>query len=146
MFLAALALVFPGTAAGQGVKSDKVVKASAKADKPDAEGKQTVTITLNVEKPYHLYANPVGNDMLKSAQTAVKFPGKVDVVKIDYPAGTLHKDNVAGNYNIYEGKVTIKATVRREKGAAGPLQLTVKIQACTDKNCLLPATLKLAAE
>ncbi len=48
--------------------SADVVKATATADKPDADGKQTVTITLNIEKPWHLYANPVEvKELLDSA-------------------------------------------------------------------------------
>jgi len=143
--LAALAVaLFPGTAAAQATKSDKVVKASARASKPDAEGNQTVTITLDVEKPFHLYANPVDNKGLTSVQTKVDFPADVKVVKIDYPAGTLHKDKDFGDYKVYEGKATIKAIVRPAKG--GSLQFRVKIQACDNKRCLLPATLKLTAE
>ena len=42
------------------LKSDSVVKATAAAAKPDADGKQTVTLTLAIDKGWHLYANPVG--------------------------------------------------------------------------------------
>ena len=142
--LAALVLVYPATA--QGPRSDKVVKASAKASKPDADGKQTVTITLDVEKPFHLYANPVGNKDFEKVATTVKVASKVSGATIDYPAGTVHKDKDVGDYKIYEGKVTIKASVRRARGDTGPLKLTVKLQACDSKRCLLPATIKLTAE
>ena len=40
-----------GSALAQAKKSDSVVKATATADKPDAQGKQTVTITLEIKKP-----------------------------------------------------------------------------------------------
>src|SRR5262249_53905480 len=82
------------------------------------------------DRPWHVYANPVANDMLKSVQTTVKFLSKVDEVKIEYPAGKVVKDTTTGDYKTYEGKVTIKATVRRAKGDTGPLSLSVKIQAC----------------
>jgi hypothetical protein len=32
--------------------------------------------------------------------------------------------------------------VQRAKGDTGPLEVTVKLQACTDKTCLLPAIVK----
>src|SRR5262249_48981130 len=145
--LAALALALaPGRADAQAKKSDSVVKVSAKADKPDAEGRQAVTVSLDIDRPWHVYANPVANDMLKSVQTTVKFLSKVDEVKIDYPAGKVVKDTTTGDYKTYEGKVTIKATVRRAKGDTGPLSLSVKIQACDDKSCLLPATVKLTTD
>lgn len=146
LVLAAVAML-PGRAAAQAKKSDAVVKASARATRPDSDGNQVVTITLAVEKPWHLYANPVGNDGLKTVQTTVKFASKLEGnAKIEYPAGTVVKDATAGDYKTYEGKVEIKATVRRTRGDTGPLKLRVKIQACDNDKCLLPATVKLTAE
>ena len=104
-----------GTALAQAKKSDSVVKVEAKADKPDADGKQTITITLDIEKPWHVYANPVENeDLAVNAQTVVNITSKnkLESVKVTYPVGKLYKDEVA-NYKIYEGKVTIKAQVKR---------------------------------
>src|SRR5262249_49114804 len=113
--------------------------------KPGDDGKQLVTITLEVDPKYHLYANPVGNADLESNQTMVTVTGKgKPEVKVDYPAGELVKDKVVGDYKIYKGKVTIKATVRRAKGARGRLQVAVKLQACSKKACLTPATVKLS--
>ncbi len=148
LLLAALALgPTAGRADAQLVKSDKAVKIAAKANKPDADGNQTVTLTLEVEKPYHIYANPAGNDSLKSVQTTVRFTTKLDGdPKVEYPAGKLVKDEVTGDYRTYEGTVTIKAQVKRVKGDDSPLALTVKIQACDDKSCLAPATVKLTAD
>ena len=145
--LAALAVtLFPGSASAQRTKSADVVRATVKADKPDAEGKQTATITLDIEKGWHLYANPVGNDSLKPVQTRVKFISKVSDIKINYPAGRVQRVPGVGGIRIYEGKVAIKATVHRAKGDSSPLQLTVKIQAADSRRNLLPSTLKLAAE
>jgi thiol:disulfide interchange protein len=144
--------VFGGSAGAQkGAKnSEAVVKVTAKADKPGADGKQVVTITLTVDKDWHTYANPVGLEDLESAQTVVEITGKnkLESVKLDYPKGKLHEDKVVGDYSIYEGKVEIKATVQRAKGDSGPLDVKVKFQACSDvtKTCLPPATVKLSVE
>jgi hypothetical protein len=124
-------------------KSDSVVKAKASASKPDGEGKQVVTITLEIESPFHLYANPVGNEDLATNQTTVTITGQAKSIKVDYPPGKTKKDKVLGDYKIYEGKVTIKATVQRGKGETGALSAGIKIQACDDKRCLLPATIKV---
>jgi DsbC/DsbD-like thiol-disulfide interchange protein len=135
-------------AGAQGAKkSADVVKISAKADKPDDNGKQTVTVTLTIEKPWHLYANPVGQDDLVSTQTVmtVKAKEKLDDVKIEYPAGKLLKDKVVGDYKVYEDEVTIKASVKRAKGDTSPLELTLKFQACDDKRCLEGATVTVKA-
>jgi hypothetical protein len=131
-------------ARAQAKKSDAVVKVKATADKPGADGKQTLTITLDIERPWHLYANPVGNEDFASAQTTISVSAraKPEDVKIDYPPGKLLKDP-AGDFKVYEGQVTIKAHLRRARGDTGPLEVSVKLQACNDKSCLLPATVKV---
>jgi hypothetical protein len=143
-----LAALVPGTVRevhGQGKKSDAVVKASASADKPDADGKQVVTLTLTIDPKYHLYANPVGNADLESSQVLVKVGGKakLDSVKINYPPGQVVKDKVVGDYKIYKDKAVIKATVKRAKGATGALEVSVTLVACSKTSCLLPATIKV---
>ncbi len=122
-----------------------VVKATVTADKPDAEGKQTVTITLNIAKPWHLYANPVDNKDLLDTQTVVNVSAATKPAKVDltFPAGKLQKDDIVGDYRIYEDTVTIKAAVVRAKGDTSPLAVEVKINACNDKTCLLPGKIKL---
>jgi len=128
-----------------GTKSDREVKVTATADKPGDDGKQTVTVTLQINKGWHVYANPVGNDDFATAATTVTVMAKEkpEDVKIDYPAGKLLKDKVVGDYKVYEDKVEIKAVVKRAKGDTSPLEVSVKIQACNDKTCLLPATVKV---
>ena len=128
----------------QGKKSDSVVKTKATADKP-ADGKQLVTITLDIDSKYHLYANPVGNPDMEASQVSVAVTSttKPESVKIDYPPGKLVKDS-AGDYKEYTGKVIIKATVQRAKDDTGPLSVTIKLQACSKTGCLLPATVKLS--
>src|SRR5689334_8638642 len=105
--LAALA----GTAHAQGKKSDTVVKAEAKADTIGADGRQLVTITLTIDKGWHIYANPAGNEDLESAQTSASLSSKnkLQDVKVEYPEGKVVKDKTVGDYKTYEGTVTIKA-------------------------------------
>lgn len=132
-----------GTALAQAKKSDSVVKLEARADKPDADGKQTITITLDIDKPWHIYANPVGNEDLANVQTVVNIASKnkLESVNVAYPDGKLQNDQGV-KYKTYEGKVTIKAQVKRARGDNTALQLTIKLQACNDKTCLFPAMIK----
>jgi DsbC/DsbD-like thiol-disulfide interchange protein len=143
--LLVLLLASASDAKAQVKKSDSVVKVSASADKPDADGKQTVTITLDIESPWHLYANPVDNEDLANAQTVILITGKAkpEEVKIDYPAGKQYVDRGI-KYNVYEGKVAIKAHVKRAKDDSGPLEVSVKLQACDKSKCLIPATVKVS--
>ena len=142
--LALLLLATPAFA--QGTKSDSVVKATAKADKIGDDGKQLVTITLEVDSDYYIYGNPVGNEDFDSNKTSVEVKGKhkPESVKVEYPKSELVKDTVVGDYKILKGKVTIKATVQRAKGDTGDLEVQVKLQACSKSKCLLPATIKLS--
>jgi hypothetical protein len=143
---ACLALLAAGTfAQARAVKSDSAVKVAAAATKPDAEGNQVITLNLDIKETYHLYANPSGNEMLEDSQVVVSVAGKEkpEAVKIDYPEGKLVKDATVGDYRIYEGKATIKAQVRRARGDTGPLEVSIRVQACNNSGCLLPATIKV---
>jgi hypothetical protein len=131
------------SASAQATKSESVVKIDARADEPRADGSQLVTFTLDIEKPWHLYANPVPKDF-PGIPTAITFEkASPKDVKIEYPAGVLVKDAIVGDYKVYEGKMTIKATVQRAKGDRTPMDVTIQIQACNDKLCLLPAMVKV---
>ena len=135
--------MIPANAGGK--KSDSEVKIAVDAGKPDSAGKVAITVSLDINKGWHIYSNPVGNDDLAAAQTEVKVTGKTKPasVKIDYPPGHIIKDKILGNYGVYEDKVAIKATVQRAAGDTGPLEVSVKFQACNDKgSCLFPATVK----
>jgi uncharacterized protein YyaL (SSP411 family) len=125
-------------------RSDAMVKVEATADKPDADGKQLVTVTLTVHEGWHIYANPPGLKDLEDVQTTVTVTAKTkpEEVKVEYPESKVIDDKVIGKYLVYEGKVTIKARVRRAKGDTGPLEVSIKFQSCDDKMCLLPATVK----
>ena len=127
-------------------KSDTKVKATATATKAGADGKQVVTITLDIEKGWHLYANPVNhnNDFLDANQTVVKIAAKDKLgdVKVMYPAGKTKIDKKE-KYNIYEGTTKIVASVVRVMGDTSPLQITVEVSACDDSVCLAMGKIKL---
>ena len=129
-----------------GTKSDSEVKVTATATKPDAAGKQALTITLVHKKGWHSYANPVDNEDFDSNKTIVTVlaQGKPVAAKVDYPVGKITKDKTVGDYKVYQDKVNIHASLQRAQGDTSPLQVQVRIQACSEKGiCLLPATVKL---
>lgn len=145
-WLVAVVAVLGVCSAAVAQKSDSKVKVNVTADKPAADGNQVVKISLEIEPGWHLYANPPGNNLLNTSATKVTFAGKdkIDGVTVDYPPGTTVKDKDIGDYLIYQGKVEIKATVKRSPGD-GPLTLSVKVQACSegaDAKCLAPATVQ----
>ena len=130
--------------AGDKTKSESKVKVTAEASKIDKDGKQTVTLTLTIEKGWHLYANPVNHDFLEGAQTKVKVAakGKLSEVKTMYPAGKTHVEKT-GNYDVYEGTVKIPVTLKRSAGDTSPLEISIDIQACDSSVCLKESKIKL---
>ena len=140
----ALLVAFVVPVAAQPKGSDSVVKATATASKADADGKETVTITLTIDPKFHLYANPVGLKDLESNQVVVSFKNGA-ASKIDYPVGEVEKDAIVGDYKVYNNKATITAVVKRTK-AGDPLEVAIKIQACSKKTCYQTSTIKLSVK
>lgn len=133
-FCLMLGIALAPLAQAQGKKSEGVVKASAK-EGPAKVDMRVVLVELEIEKGWHLYANPAGNEDLDSVKTTVTVVGeKANVV---YPKGKQVIDPVVGNYVTYEGKQTIQVHLPADK--KGPLKLQVSFQACDEKTCLQPA-------
>jgi len=126
----------------KGRKSDAVVKVTATGEKPDAQGKQVVALTLRMDKGWHTYANPTGADGLVPTTVQVN-DSNARLVQVTYPEGRLVVDKDFGKYRVYEDQIVIKAVVQRTPGNAGPVALTVKLQACDKDTCLQPATVNL---
>jgi len=136
-FCLMLGMALVPLAIAQGKKSEGVVKATAREGAASAAkgGKRLVLVELEIEKGWHLYANPAGNEDLDSVKTTVTVVGeKAEVV---YPKGKQVIDPVVGNYVTYEGKQTIQVYVPADK--KGPLKMHVSFQACDEKTCLQPA-------
>src|SRR5205085_5207856 len=94
-FIAAISLIpTNGAVQAGGQKSDTKVKITAAAAKPDASGKQVITITIAHDKGWHTYANPVGQQDLDSSKTVVTVfsKGKALDADIKYPAGKIIQD------------------------------------------------------
>ncbi len=139
--VAGLALVLPAPA---GEKSDSKIKATAKVSKLGADGKQTVTITIDIDKDWYIYANPVGAEDFEDNKTRVtiKAKDKVDV-NVLYPTGKVKMDGKI-KYSVYEKSVVIEALVKRSAGDTGPLQVSIDVNSCSPRGvCLLPGTVKL---
>ena len=125
--------------------SADVVKAECKAAEPNKDGARVLTITLTVAEPWHVYANPIGNDELKASETKVELltDGKPVKAAIEFPKGQEVKDSTGAMYRVYEGTVTITATLPAG-GKDDPLpEARVRVIACKEGTCLAPSTLKL---
>lgn len=137
----------PAHAHAQGIiKSDSVVKVEVDPGKIEND-KQTLTLTLSIEKGFHIYANHIGQTNI-ALPTEVTISGKTtpQSVKISYPPGKLQVDEFQGDHYIYERKAVIVANVQRAKGDTGPLKAAIRVQACSEGKegrCLLPTTIEV---
>jgi hypothetical protein len=110
----------------------------------DASGKQTVTVTLVVDKKWHIYANPVKWEGYENLQTTIKVSAGVKLAKVDiqYPAGKQYVDKQLPKEKmmVYEEKTDIPIIVQRAAGDVSPLKLDVTFNACDENTCLTTAT------
>ena len=141
--LAAMLLMGNNGVVGAGSSKSKV-KSSATVTPIGADGKQTVTVTLIVDKGWHIYANPVKNEMLESTKTIIKITAAAKLANVDvrYPAGKFYKDKFGIESMVYENKVEIPVVIQRAAGDTSPLDVDVTFGACDDASCLIPATVR----
>src|SRR4051794_18816136 len=92
----AILAALPAVSHAQVKKSDSVLKVEVDAGKIEND-KQTVTLTLSIEKGYHVYANQIGQENL-AIPTEVTISGKTkpQTVKIAYPPGKLEVNPLVG--------------------------------------------------
>jgi uncharacterized protein YyaL (SSP411 family) len=106
-----------------------------------------VVVTLAIQEGWHTYANPTGTENLKPTVLTLAPDQPAALVQVTYPPGQAKvlASTGAEKVALYEGKVALTARVRLDPAApAVPASLTfqVKYQACNDRACLAPATLK----
>jgi Disulphide bond corrector protein DsbC. len=138
----------PSPGVSQARNSVDVVKASS----PETEIARNQTgdalVQLNIEKGYHVNANPPTFPYLKATElTLAQSPG-VSVSFIVYPNPLTKSFPFAEKpLAVYEGATTIKVKLKVEKAAhPGKQNLSGKllVQACDDQVCYAPGTLDVS--
>lgn len=114
----------------------------------------TVTVTLRIDDGWHVNANPASADFLIATVVDVRAVGPagadrapaIEVADIAYPEASRLKADGRGAdaIDVYGGaaRVTVKVRLPRDAtpGAATPLRVLAKFQACSDAGvCLIPA-------
>ncbi len=101
-----------------------------------------VTLSLSIKDGWHVYANPSLVEGIPP--TRVTMEG-AKLEKVNYPPGEAKVLAASGKEKValYEGKVTIVAHVVPEGDSSTAPRLTVHFQACNDRACLAPATLRV---
>jgi uncharacterized protein len=127
----------------------KIVSAEAKVvegQKPKAGGEVAVVVSLSIQRGWHVYANPTGQEFLKPTTIALDPGQPAESIRVDYPEGKALTLASVGDepVSLYEGKVAIPLRFRLKTDASpGKLRvlLRLRFQTCDDKVCLAPASL-----
>jgi hypothetical protein len=130
--------------AAPGGNNDPIVKMTATSTKPDAEGRQHITSTLDIKEGFYVLANPVHLEDFEAHRTTVKIvsAGKRQSARIEYPPGKREVGAIDSDY-IYEGKVEVKATLKRIAGDIEPLEAVVWYHPFNRKTCWVPVQVKV---
>jgi len=137
----ALGVMISGLVSLQAGGKEEQVKITIKASKPDAAGKQSVILHLDIQPDWYIYANPVGDESFEGNKVQVKAKGAT--IKVEYPKALTKTDVLDGKelrYFVHKGKIAIKAELQRDANA-DKVKVTVHYNACNAKTgiCLLPA-------
>jgi hypothetical protein len=124
-------------------ESADVVKAEITEGIKD-EGKRKVVVKLTIADGWHIYANPVGNDMLIESQTEISVfvEGKLVKTDVGYQKGKEYTDTAGEKYNVYRGGTEMTAVIGAPR--ASKIEARVKVTACKDGKCLLPSVIKIS--
>ncbi len=96
-------------------------------------------VAIEIDKGYHINANPASDPYLIPTRLAVDHAAGL---KVHYPRPETFKTPFAPQgLAVYSGHVVLRAQLPPTTPA--PPQVTVRVQACNDQYCLVPARLQL---
>ncbi len=113
---------------------------------PAAEaGQGTLTIRARLAEGWHVNSHKPTEDYLIATEVALAPTPGVTFGDPVYPEGKMEKFAFAETpLSVYAGEFQILVPVRWGTGAAPALAGTINYQACNDKQCLAPASVKFA--
>ncbi len=123
------------------------VEAHLNVDRLPAGSTCRIALVLNINDGWHINQNPAQPDDLVPTQFTMKTKLGSKLVDVKYPKG--YKLTISGfdePLMVYEKQTIVFGTIEVPADAGGKnekFELQVKYQACNDKNCVLPKTLKL---
>ena len=130
----------------------EIVTVSASVLSADGKGSPSrfmdVEIHLEIAEGWHINANPASQDMLIPTSVSLDPDALAKVVSVNYPDGEIvHFDFSEESLSVYEGKITIPATIQLKSNISeekdSPLDLQLRYQACNDLICLEPKTIQI---
>lgn len=136
----------------QGKPTEKdLVKAEAhlSVDKLPAGDKCQILIRLTIQTDWHIGANPALDETGYPTKVEWKSKQGTKLTQVKYPPGKKFTPDEGTVQSVYDGKVDIRGTLEVPASAAGmgeEVEIVVHYQACNDKICRIPTTVKLAAK
>lgn len=116
-------------------------------DKLTAGEKCEFVVILEIQEGWHINANPPSPDNMIATAVTIKSKEGTKQLEVKYPKGKKFAlEDLPDPLSVYEGEVQIRGEIEAAKTAAGKkdeVEFQIRYQACNDKNCLPPKTLKL---
>ena len=140
----------PVARTGLADSSDKVRLKLAEGGKALIEETGEIVLTLDIEPGWHVNANPASMEFLIPTVAKSSAGGQSLDIPTEYPRGRV-SDIVLGDtaLEVYDDGASIRLLPDEKQTAAlkeaGKLDMTVRVQACSDEGvCLAPADLPVA--
>ena len=133
-------------------KKDELVRARAylSTDRLPAGGTCRIVVLLDVKDGWHINANPPSPDFLKPTKLSFKSKSGVTLAETIYPKGRGFKmEGEEMDAMVYEGEVAVYGTLTVPKSSGGvtdEMEITVNYQACNEKGCQPPKSIKLTGK
>jgi uncharacterized protein YyaL (SSP411 family) len=108
-----------------------------------------IAMVVNVQKGWHINANPANPDFLEPTRIVVTSKHGTKLTKIRYPKPhKLRMDGIDDEIHVYDGRIEIHGLIEIPKSAAGQkeeeMKITLEYQACDSRRCLRPTKVTLA--
>lgn len=135
-----------------GVVTARVTVPVPPSVRPATPGREySFELILDVKDGWHVYANPTGVEGIKPTRVTLENGQGATLSRVEYPPGAAKVLASSGKekVSLYEGKVVLKAWVKlegTEPRDLDPLWFRVAYQACNDRACLAPSSLRVKAE
>jgi Thiol:disulfide interchange protein DsbD, N-terminal len=140
----------PAARTGLADSSDKVRLNLAEGGKALVGETGEIVLTLDIEPGWHVNANPASMEFLIPTVAKSSAGGQSLDIPTEYPRGRV-SDIVLGDtaLEVYDDGASIRLLPDEKQTAAlkeaGKLDMTVRVQACSDEGvCLAPADLPVA--
>jgi len=104
-----------------------------------------LSVTLNMADGWHVNSIEPLQDYLKATTLSVPAEGDWVLEEVNYPQSVVRSLGFSREpLSLYEGEVTITATLKQTAAQSLRIPLSLQVQSCSDQVCLAPEELSLS--